>query len=382
MLRKGFNVLIDGQWGSTGKGKVAAFIALNNTIDIAVSDFQANAGHTTVFDDGRKFVVHQLPTSAMNEDTLVCVNPAATINLDRILKEIDMFNLDESRLKIDGNACIIQEEHVNKEKIGSDMVRISSTLQGVGEALSQKVARRSGVMLARDVDKLRPFIACTSAIINEGLASGATVLAETAQGFDLSINHGRKYPFVTSRDITVGSTLNNCGVSPIWLSEVIGVLRTFPIRVGNVVVNGELVGYSGEYYEDQKELTWEELTEACGADVLLQEKTTVTQKVRRIFTFSEKQFMKFYVMNMPTQLAITFIDYLDYALHGATQLNRHEVIKNFAVGEFLNNITLLANKWLYHITTSTSMRRISPLRTTYLGTGEKMSQCCYTAESF
>ncbi len=374
MIKPGFNVLIDGQWGSTGKGKVAAHIALSNHIDVAVSDFQANAGHTTVLDNGKKFVVHTVPSAAVNEDCMCCINPAATIRLDRLKEEIDILNLNEKRLKINPTACIVEDKH--KEEEAQLLKRISSTCQGVGAALSGKIMRLPGVKLAKDIPELEMFIADTTFIVNTALKCGGTVLAETAQGFDLSINHGKIYPYVTSRDINVGSALSNSGVSPLWLSEVIGVIRTFPIRVGNVVESGKMVGYSGDCYKDQKELTWDEITEISGSPDKLEERTTVTDKVRRIFTFSKTQINKFLTVCRPTQLAITFMDYIDWNLHDksgeslsedAALLNSSIKARSFLT-ELNNEIRLIRDD-----DKDAELMLDYDCKITYLGTGKRNS---------
>jgi adenylosuccinate synthase len=75
-------------------------------------------------------------------------------------------------------------------------------------------------------------------------------------------------------------------------------VRTFPIRVGNVD------GFSsGDYYQDQDETSWEELN-------LKPELTTVTQRVRRVFTFSKMQYADALLTNMPSTVCINFMDYL------------------------------------------------------------------------
>jgi len=355
-LKPGLNILIDGQWGSTGKGKVAANLAKDTDIALAVSDFQANAGHTTMMDDGSKFVVHTLPTSVfINKDCIGAINAAATINLNRLMQEIDECGIDERRLKIHPNACIIQDKHVQEEM--ESMQWISSTCQGVGAALSEKIRRGKGVCLAMDEPRISRFVMDTVPLINAYLDGGATVLAETAQGFDLSINYGF-YPYVTSRDITVASTLNNCGVHPMYLSEVIGVLRSYPIRVGHAYDKDDnKIGDSGTFYSDQKELSWEDITTMSGSEKSLSERTTVTNKVRRIFTFSNTQLSKFMLVNNPTQLAINFVDYLDYSVHGSNDL--YKVTESAPIKAFLKKIASVAETY--------------KSRVTYLGTGPKFS---------
>ena len=58
MIEKGkANVIIGGQWGSEGKGKLAGWLYANHPeISVAVSDFTPNTGHTFIEDDGRSYV--------------------------------------------------------------------------------------------------------------------------------------------------------------------------------------------------------------------------------------------------------------------------------------------------------------------------------------
>src|SRR5690606_4766955 len=123
------------------------------------------------------------------------------------------------------------------------------------------------------------------------LNKGAVALGELPQGFDLSINLGYSYPFCTSRDITPMQFMNDIGLGFAYLGDVYGVIRTFPIRVGNTQKKEILeelplfpkddyfgeneIGYSGDYYADQNELTWEKVSEYAGHSV--KELTSVTK---------------------------------------------------------------------------------------------------------
>ena len=67
-----FNILIDGQFGSTGKGLLANYIGMFNHIDIAVSNASSNAGHTFYNTDGKKIIVKHLPVSGIiNKRSLI-----------------------------------------------------------------------------------------------------------------------------------------------------------------------------------------------------------------------------------------------------------------------------------------------------------------------
>ncbi len=47
-------VVTDGQAGSCGKGKLVGYLARKLDVDITMNHNMPNAGHTFVFDDGRK----------------------------------------------------------------------------------------------------------------------------------------------------------------------------------------------------------------------------------------------------------------------------------------------------------------------------------------
>jgi adenylosuccinate synthase len=330
-MQKGkLNVVIDGQWGSTGKGKLCDWLTRRFDPAVVVCDFQTNAGHTVVMDDGTKHVFQQLPVAAVSNNAELLVNAGATITVKKLLEEIETHKCAE-RVTIHPHAAIVTAEAIAYER--EHLNRISSTLKGCGATLGMKAMRHPGVVLAKDVPELKDFIGDTTEILHRYLRLKAVCFAESAQGLDLSINHGHLYPYVTSRDVTTASVLSNAGVPPQLVGDVWGCLRTFPIRVGNSFdADGKQIGTSGPYYDDQKELTWEEMKQIAGGGVDLTEKTTVTQKVRRIFTFSNKQFQKFNQICGPTHLFINFVNYLDHKVTGVRHHNQLTVpVQKFLV---------------------------------------------------
>ena len=82
------------------------------------------------------------------------------------------------------------------------------------------------------------------------------------------------------------------------------VLRTFPIRVGNIndESTGRELGFSGGHYPDQKEVSWDEL----GVEA---EITTVTKRVRRVFTFSRLQILDTFSLVRPDVVFLSFCNY-------------------------------------------------------------------------
>jgi adenylosuccinate synthase len=304
MLTSGkVNFIIDGQWGSTGKGKLAGFLALHNDISAATADFQPNAGHTWKSDTGEEVVTSFLPSSLVNKSCKLYLNAASTIDVDKFLLEMERY-ADygiSDRLMIHPKAGVIHSSDVRLEK--DSLSRISSTMKGSGAALCRKVLRSAS--LAHDEPRLSRWIGDTVKAVHGHVRVGNTVLAETAQGFDLSLNHGHAYPYTTSRDVTTGSCMNNVGIPPQMVGRVYGSLRTLPIRVGSL--EGTT---SGPCHPDQKELSWHAVEAIRGAPVT-PETTTVTGRQRRIFTWSRKQLEAFVRVCGPTDLFVNFMNYVD-----------------------------------------------------------------------
>lgn len=323
MLRNGFNVLIGAQWGSEGKGHNAHYLGETEKPSVCISNHMSNAGHTFLVDEGEG---HRTPRIAFHLPVCGLVNPNATIMLGpgtAITEKMWYDELDDmrmfdphTRMMIHPRAFVILPEHSVREK--QVLQRISSTTKGCGAALSAKVLRDRGAVMAKDAIFLEPWVVSEerfNEVIHNALNLNQKVLAEAAQGFDLSINHGMEYPKTTSRDISVAQVYNDCGVPPSVQSNVIACARVYPIRVGNVPMsdpNDETAGSSGPFYWDQRELTWEELAARSRNPDLKPEITTVTQKVRRVFTWSGAQWAKFCKYNDPTFVFLNFVNYLNH----------------------------------------------------------------------
>jgi adenylosuccinate synthase len=347
------NVLIDGQWGSTGKGKLAGYLANNHKIDMVVCNFAPNAGHTYI-KDGVKSVVCQLPTSGIvSKLAIVALSAGSVINIQRLMNEINEYPDIKTRLFIHPNCAVVSDKALEMEEASLD--NISSTKKGAGASLALKIMRNRDSLVAKNVPELAPFIADTVAIAHRVLRSGGTILIETAQGFDLSINHGNSFPYTTSRDVTVATALNDAGIPTSLLGEVYGCLRTYPIRVGNAFnKEGAQIGWSGPFWQDQVEITWEDLKSKSGAEKDITEKTTVTGKIRRVFTFSKMQLSSFVSVCDPDFLFLNFVNHIDnkIACIGFTNVRDSGSIDNLAVisrmlgdkvGEFVREVEEVAH---------------------------------------
>lgn len=333
MIRKGkFNVVVDGQWGSCGKGLINTALADLCRPAVVSSTNMANAGHTCIV-DGEKFVAKILPTSAIlskkrvGYTPYVFIGPSAAFRAEQLNEEINICGV-RSKLLIHPRAGIIRDEHRERETSSQTGTKhIASTMQGCGAMLSDKIMRRPTVRLAGQTfpefgmhPELREALGSDSfaMLVNSLLENGGTILHEGSQGFSLGINHGSHYPQCTSRECTAMQMAADMGVAPQNMGEVIMVIRPYPIRVGNVVEDGEEVGNSGGCYDDQEEVSWTYVAEQAGApvEVTKGELTTVTKRLRRVFTFSMQQLRQAAKINGATQIALNFANYLDWRCFG------------------------------------------------------------------
>jgi adenylosuccinate synthase len=292
------DVIIGGEYGSEGKGHIAAHLAPEYNVLVRVGG--PNAGHT-VFEDP-PYVHHQLPSGTRRCEARLVIGPGAVLDVDKLLKEIADCRVSAERLSIDPQAMIINEADKRwelKHLRGS----ISSTAQGGGKAAARRILRGQGgaVKLARDIRSLSPYVRETQQILERSFFRGEKILVEGTQGTGLSLYHGI-YPFVTSRDTTVSGCLAEAGVAPSRVRKILMVCRTYPIRVA---------GPSGAM---GTEISWSEISRRSGIKVgrlRAAERTSTTKRRRRVAEFDWALLRKAASLNGPTDLALTFADYLD-----------------------------------------------------------------------
>ena len=175
-------------------------------------------------------------------------------------------------------------------------------------ALIGRMSRAQGRPLAKDSLHLRnaATVRPVAPMVHDHISAGGDVIVEGTQGFGLSLLHGPGYPYVTSRDTTASAFASEVGLAPRDISEVIMVIRTFPIRVG---------GPSGHL---PKEITWETVRELSRAPKAIPEFTSVTRKLRRVAHFDPHLVSLAARYNRPTSIAIMGLDRLDFSNTRAT----------------------------------------------------------------
>lgn len=308
----GAHVLVDAQFGSTGKGVLAAWLALRAherglRFSGTISNAGPNSGHTFYHNDD-KHVLKQLPTFAVATGLLqlekgdggaaphVFLSAGAIIDPDILRAEAARYPFLD--IYVHANAAVITQEDKDAEKQGT-IAEVAGTRSGTGQALANKIARDIdavwGVFGADKYEMPRNVRTVTQLPLAPHLFR---YFVEVSQGFSLGIN-SQFYPKVTSRECTVMQAIADARIAPKFVKRTYMVARTLPIRVGNVDGHS-----SGAWYPDQRELSWDEIGQRP-------ELTTVTQRERRIATFSSIQLTEAVLANQPDFILMNFMNYLN-----------------------------------------------------------------------
>ena len=80
------NVIIGGQWGDEGKGKIVDLLSKNVNI-VARYQGGANAGHTVYYNE-KKLVLHQITTGILRKNSICVLGKGMVIDPVGITEEI------------------------------------------------------------------------------------------------------------------------------------------------------------------------------------------------------------------------------------------------------------------------------------------------------
>ena len=339
-------VVIGGQWGDEGKGRVVDFHSQYCSV-IARYSAGNNAGHTIINERG-KFALHLVPAGIFRSDKACIIGNGVVIDPAKLLDEIAMLTergVSTARLQISTHAHVIMPWHPiidrAEEALKGDLA-IGTTGTGTGPAFHDKVAR-IGVRIADLLDReqfatklrntldyknqvltslyglepldfdtifkqyveygerLRPFVSDTIAYVQAADERGEMILLEGAQGSLLDLDTGT-YPYVTSSvpaSVAAGGAIG-IGLGPTSIQRVVGVYKSYQTRVGNGPMPTEInSGYELEM-----------LREGTGGAANTAEYGTTTGRARRVGWFDGVLARYTARLNGVTSVALTRLDSL------------------------------------------------------------------------
>lgn len=280
-------LLVGGAFGDEGKGKVISYLAVKDKVDVAVrGGVGPNAGHTVV-SGGKTYRVRLVPSAFTNQQTRLLIGAGVVVNPQILLEEAELTGT-RGRLGVDYQAGVIEEGHIQRDRVGHLKEKIGTTGSGAGPANADRVLRKGKV--ARDIPALQEFLTDVAGEVNDALDEGKQVLVEGTQGTFLSLYHGT-YPYVTSKDTTASAACADVGLGPLRVGEVIVVFKAYLTRVGEGPLEGELPA------EEAVKRGWSEFG-------------TVTGRMRRAAPFNFKLAKRACLLNSATQIALTKLDVL------------------------------------------------------------------------
>lgn len=275
-MRKSLDIIVGGQYGSEGKGKVAYLLAKSSRHKCVIRVGGPNSGHTA-----NGHVLRQLPVSALIPGGVCIISAGSYINTVLLQREIAIHK--PKHLLIDSKAVVLTESESTSMRD-----RIGSTLSGTGCGVVDRVERKETLFVS-EIPEFQEYLASTAYIhdvirINGGILEGT-------QGFGLSNIHTDCYPYATSRDTTAAGFLSELGMSPFDVRHIYLVIRSFTIRVA---------GNSGPL---KRETSW-------GAIGVNNEHTSATNKLRRVGKFDQELVRKAIAYNQPTKVVLNHMDYV------------------------------------------------------------------------
>ena len=385
--------ILDGSAGSSAKSLRGANIwkyHKKKHTKFAVNTFMENAAHTVTHRDGREYI-HQCLSSitSLGDYDKQFLSPGCVFAEETFLNEVKLLNdhIHNNQIAIHPNVAIVTQKDVdyergicdfegNKKEIqNSANLSIGSTLHGVGAARARRILRRKDVLLAKDVPALQPYIVNTHHEIMKRLESGESALGEIAQGYQLSL-FSNFYPKCTSRNCSVSAFLDDSLLPPSVAGPVVVNFRTFPIRVNsnkyirksdkkiltwdefnNTIESDKYIinGDSGGCYNDQEELTWEDISNQAGKKIF--EQTSLTKLPRRVYSFSNINMieaLKYNNTGDDQYVSINFMNYVDGSVEGKTEIK--EILTKKVVSWLHSNV-------LYNIPSSVKGIFISAWKT-------------------
>lgn len=286
-------VILGGQWGDEGKGKLIDILSQEYDI-VARAAGGANAGHTVYIPDPvhenetKKFIFHLLPSGMLYPNVIGVIGNGCVVHLPTLMEEIQFLQNNnisvENRLFISDRAHLVFEYHklidgFQEESKGKN--KVGTTKRGIGPAYTDKMGR-TGIRAHELLDferfeakmranvanlqkmynfefnlnseieyyrnllpSIKAMIKDTGEYLNNAAKQGKKILLEGANGTLLDIDHGT-YPYCTSSNASIGGIATGTGLAPSRFTSVIGIMKAYMTRVGAGPFPTELEDETGE----------------------------------------------------------------------------------------------------------------------------------------
>lgn len=289
------------QWGDEAKGKIVDLLTENHDIVVRYQG-GANAGHTVVT-GGVTYKLSLIPSGILNPDVKNVITGGVVLNPPSILGEID--GLIGRGVRVSDNLMIsdrahvifpwhLEEDRLTESRTSTNGEAIGTTQRGIGPCYRDKVGRNAAIRLGDlyragiddkirkvvaeknvllktisaagstptlDADqiladyrtyaeRLRPYVADTTAFLLDAVDADKRILFEGAQGALLDVDHGT-YPYVTSSNSSGTGISSGSGVPGRFFERIIGIMKAYGTRVGGGPFPTEQDNDLGQHLRDR-----------------------------------------------------------------------------------------------------------------------------------
>ena len=330
--------IVGAQWGDEGKGKITDLMAQDADLVMRFGG-GSNAGHTVINSHG-EFKLHLTPCGIFNPRAISLVGTGTVIDPDCLVSELESLHaagVSAEGLRLSSRAHVIMPYHLLLDRLNEESrgrKAIGTTRRGVGPAYVDKADRigiQVGDLLSTDVmaHKLEQVLAQKNRLLTEvyghpaleiddllaradqwrslfessivdhvplvadALAQDKMILLEGQLGALRDLDWGT-YPYVTSSTTIAGGGGVGGGIPPMYIRNVLGVVKAYTTAVGEGPLPTELLDAEGD-----------ELRQRGG------EYGATTGRPRRVGWFDAVATRYAHQLNGFTGIAVTKLDVLD-----------------------------------------------------------------------
>lgn len=267
-------VVVGAQGGDEGKGKIIDYLSAQYDLVIRYQGGD-NAGHT-VFNEFGVFHMRLIPSGIFNDTTYCLIGTGTVVNPNELIEEINKLEkrgINTTRLFLSKKAHILMPYHrlIDKANENKNKV-IDTTKRGIGPAYADKAFRDNLRFedlynlksikryinntlpkvnnllqfyklkpldeneVLKELKKWEQFFANRLVepvhFVHNFIEQKKSILFEGQLGLQRDIDLG-EYPYVSSSSCTAAYACVSTGIPVFAITDVIGIVRAYPILAGN-----------------------------------------------------------------------------------------------------------------------------------------------------
>lgn len=286
-------LVVGGQYGGEGKGKIAAFLAKHERPHIVARTGGVNSKHTVV-EKGTSYDLRQVPTAcAVGFAGRIVYGAGSLVHIPTLFEEMKILGVQRTNILVDSRTGVLTEDNIKEQRADERYNEIGSTLTGTGYATAQRALRK--LPLAKDFPEIADMIGDVPEFLFKSLQDDTPVLVEGHQSAGLSNYHG-DYPYTSNRDSTAAALLSELGLGPRHGMRIVLVAKLFPTR-----------NHQGHLPNEMSEQEAEKL----GIQEYGGGSWGIENRRRRVGRLDISELRRSAILNTPTEIALTGMDYFD-----------------------------------------------------------------------